>query len=56
MKANLNAREAERAETGESVTPSLSWSKFSFINEFNALKNGKLDDSPQSEDGTRGLA
>lgn len=56
VKANLNAREAERSETGESVTPSLSWSKFSFINEFNALKNGKLDDSPQSEDGTRGLA
>ena len=32
------------------------WSAFSFINRFNAWKNGTAPDSPQAEDGTRGLA
>ena len=37
-------------------TLSLSWSGFSFINEFNAWKNGQSVDSPVNEDGSRGLA
>jgi putative transposase len=62
VKANLDARSAEREATSDTVipsellTPSLSWSQFSFINEFNAWKNGKSDDSPISEDGSRGLS
>ena len=62
VKANLDARSAERdalsesGESGEPATPSLSWSGFSFINEFNAWKNGKSEDSPINEDGSRGLA
>ena len=62
VKANLDARSAERESLGEAgdpcepSTPSLSWSAFSFINEFNAWKNGQSDDSPASEDGSRGLA
>ena len=58
VKANLDTRASERATstTGEPATPSLSWSRFSFINEFDAWKNGKLDDSPEAEDGTRGLS
>ena len=62
VRANLDARSEEReyvSEEGESPepsTPSLSWSGFSFINEFNAWKNGKADDSPVNEDGSRGLA
>lgn len=32
------------------------WSAFSFINRFNGWKNGKSDDSPVAEEGTRGLA
>ena len=61
VKANLDARTAERDalyESGdpcEPPTPSLSWSGFSFINEFNAWKNGESEDSPVSEDGSRGL-
>jgi len=42
--ANLNQRQAEASygvEPGE-MTQSLSWGKFSFINEFNAFKNGQL--------------
>ncbi len=62
VKANLDARSAERevlGEVGESLepsTPSLSWAAFSFINEFNAWKNGESVDSPVNEDGSRGLA
>jgi putative transposase len=62
VKANLDARSAERqnlSESGvpsESSTPSLSWAAFSFINEFNAWKNGQSDDSPMNEGGSYGLA
>lgn len=62
VRANLDARSAERevlsecGDPSEPSTPSLSWTAFSFINEFNAWKNGESDDSPVSEDGTRGLA
>jgi len=58
IKANLDQREAERTYglTGDELTPALSWSKFSFINEFNAWKNGQLDTSPVNDDGTVGLA
>jgi len=62
VKANLNARSTERemlSECGDSCepsTPSLSWSGFSFINEFNGWKNGESDDSLVNADGTRGLA
>jgi putative transposase len=61
VKANLETRSVEREATldGEvelgSPTPSLSWSGFSFINEFNAWKNGLADDALVNEDGTRGL-
>jgi putative transposase len=61
VKANLDARSAEReslSESGDSCepsTPSLSWTAFSFINEFNAWKNGESDDSPMNEDETRDL-
>jgi putative transposase len=62
VKANLDARSTELEAASDSgvpfelLTPSLSWSGFSFINEFNAWKNGKSDDSPINEDGTRGLS
>ena len=62
VRANLDTRSAERetlSEGGDSrepSIPSLSWTTFSFINEFNAWKNGKSADSPVNEDGTRGLA
>ena len=62
VKANLDARSAvrdalsESGESGKPATPPLSWSGFSFINEFNAWKNGASDDSPINEDGSRGLA
>ena len=62
VKANLETRSVERdvlSAVGEPfgpTTPSLSWTAFSFINEFNAWKNGHVDDSPVNEDGTRGLA
>ena len=61
VKADLEARSAERASLGEAgdsrepSTPSLSWSAFSFINEFNAWKNGQSDSSLVNDDGTRGL-
>jgi len=61
VRANLEVRSAEKeilVKDGESLepcTPSLSWSAFSFINEFNAWKNGGTEDSPVNEDGTRGL-
>ncbi|MGC1419347.1 MAG: RNA-guided endonuclease TnpB family protein [Acidimicrobiales bacterium] len=62
VKANLDARSAEREVLGEvgewtePSTPSLSWAAFSFINEFNAWKNGQSEDSPVNDDGTLGLA
>jgi putative transposase len=62
VKANLDTRSVEReaASADEDwpgdLTPPLSWSAFSFINEFNAWKNGMTDDSPVNVDGTRGLA
>jgi putative transposase len=62
VKSNLGTRSTEReilSECGdpcEPTTPSLSWTGFSFINEFNAWKNGQSDDSLVNEDGTRGLA
>lgn len=58
VKANLETRQAEKAAgLGRSeMTPSLSWSKQSFINSFNAWKNGTASDSPVNDDGTRGLA
>ncbi|MDE3107002.1 MAG: transposase, partial [Acidobacteriota bacterium] len=62
VKVNLDARATEReilSEGGapcEPSTSSLSWAAFSFINEFNAWKNGQSADSPVSGDGTRGLA
>ena len=62
VKANLDARSAEREvlsasdESGEPSTPSLSWAEFSFINEFNAWKNGASEEALVNEDGTRGLA
>ena len=61
VKTNLNARSTEREASSdpealfEPLTPSLSWSGFSFINEFNAWKNGNAEDSPINEDGSRGL-
>jgi putative transposase len=62
VKANLDARSSEReaisdrGAPSELLTPSLSWSGFSFINEFNAWKNGKSDDSPINDDGDCGLS
>ena len=59
VRANLEVRAAEKVAAtedlpdGEVPTPSLSWSGFSFINEFNAWKNGASDDSPVNDDGTR---
>jgi putative transposase len=58
VKANLGQRQAEVSygvPTAE-MTPSLSWSKVSLINEFNQFKNGQLPSSPANPDGTRGLA
>lgn len=58
VKANLGQREAEQSYgiPDSDVTPSLSWSKFTFINEVNAWKNGNLPTSPVNADGTVGLA
>jgi putative transposase len=62
VKANLDARLSEREVLSDRVdpcdasTPSLSWAAFSFINEFNAWKNGESGDSLVNDDGTRGLA
>ena len=56
VKENLDVRAAEQQYCGAALSESLSWSGFSFINEFNAYKNGELEDSPLNEDGTKGLA
>jgi putative transposase len=58
VKANLGQRAAE-ASYGmpkPELTPSLSWSKVSFINEMNAWKTGRSPASPTNLDGSRGLA
>ncbi len=56
--ANLDQRSAEKTYgiPDEALTPALSWSKFAFINAFNAWKNGTAPDSPVNPDGSRGLA
>lgn len=48
VRENLRTRaaEAERGVSTDEMTPSLSWSRVSLINEFNAWKNGKADTSP----------
>lgn len=47
----------EQLERGvEQPDVEVPWSAFSFINRFNAWKNGAAVDSPVSEDGTRGLS
>lgn len=58
IKANLDQRTAERTYgiADHGLTPSLSWSAFTFINEFNAYKNGTLPSSPANDDGTAGLS
>ena len=62
VKTNLDVRSAERktaswtTEPPEGCTPSISWTGFSFVNEFNAWKNGKSVDSPINDDGSRGLS
>jgi putative transposase len=62
VKANLDARSAEhdadcRGDTlSTPVTPALSWTAFSFINEFNSWKNGKSDEALVNDDGSRGIA
>jgi putative transposase len=58
VRVNLETRAAE-LEAGvarDHLTPGLSWSKFSFINEFNQYKTGRAPDSPANDDGTVGLA
>ena len=58
VKANLGQREAERSYgvVKEDLTPSISWSAISLINEINAWKNGQLPTSPVAEDGTLGVS
>lgn len=61
VKANLDQRAAEKSYgvADADLTPSLSWSKVSFINHMNAWKDGRAPDAPVSydEDGheVRGL-
>ena len=47
VKANLNQRVAEKSYgvDEENLTPALSWSKVSFINEMNAWKDGRAPDA-----------
>lgn len=56
VKESLYVRSSEKAYCGAALTPGLSWSKISFINEFNAWKNGQLESSPVNDDATRGLS
>lgn len=58
VKANLTTRADERdaGVPADEMTPSLSWSVQSRINEFNAWKNGRHPLSPTNDDGTRGLS
>lgn len=57
VKANLGQREAERSYgvVKEDLTPAISWSAISLINQINAWKNGLLPTSPVAEDGTLGV-
>jgi putative transposase len=61
VKANLSSRSIERdvacegEESPALSTPVLSWTAFSFINEFNAWKNGTCDGSSVNEDGSLGI-
>jgi hypothetical protein len=61
VRATLDARSAERdalsasGDPCEPSTPALSWSAFSFINEFNAGKSRETDESRVNEDGSGGL-
>jgi len=52
VKANLDQRAAERTYgvAEADLTPSLSWSKVSFINEMNAWKDGRAPDARVSYD------
>jgi len=52
VKANLDQRAAERSYglADADLTPSLSWSKVSFINEMNAWKDGRAPDARVSVD------
>ncbi|WP_341242566.1 helix-turn-helix domain-containing protein, partial [uncultured Nocardioides sp.] len=47
VKANLDQRAAEKSSgvDEENLTPALSWSKVSFINEMNAWKDGRAPDA-----------
>jgi putative transposase len=58
VRANLDQRRAEASygTPRTEQTPTLSWSKVSFISEFNAWKTGRTPDSPVNPDGSRGLA
>lgn len=58
VKANLICRAHQRAigMPAEAMTPSLSWSVQSRINEFNAWKNGRHPLSPTNENDSRGLS
>lgn len=58
VRDNLETRagELDAGVAREDLTPGLSWSKISFIDEFNQWKNGKTADSPVNDDGTVGLA
>ena len=55
VKANLTCRSHQRAMgmPAESMTPSLSWSVQSRINDFNAWKNGQAHNSPVNEDNKK---
>lgn len=57
VKVNLDQRAAERTYgvPEADLTPSLSWSKVSFINHMNAWKDGRAVDAPVNHDGSRGL-
>src|SRR5664279_3818684 len=52
VKANLDQRAAERSygTDEKDLTPSLSWSKVSFINEVNSWKDGRAPNAPTSID------
>jgi putative transposase len=52
VKANLDQRAAERSYgvAEADLTPSLAWSRVSFINEMNAWKDGRAPDAPVSVD------
>jgi hypothetical protein len=57
VRANLGQRRAELSYDvpADQLTPPLSWSKVSFINEMNAWKTGRTFDTPANPEGSRGL-